>query len=145
VRAVHSLYNDYSTCVSAASAPREAAAASSPAVPPTSFSSGTTVVTSAANGTAPSAAVTSIAFAPVASCSISSRRVSAARARRLSSLVGGIQRIYDGGWDPSAESDGSKSEQVKQCMDLAHFIHWLHLKAVNSPGEQRRKCLEVVR
>jgi hypothetical protein len=24
-----------------------------------------------------------------------------------------IQRTYDGGWDPSAQSDGSQSEQVK--------------------------------
>jgi hypothetical protein len=28
-----------------------------------------------------------------------------------------------GGWVPSRESDSSRSEQVKQCMDLAHFIH----------------------
>jgi hypothetical protein len=28
-----------------------------------------------------------------------------------------------GGWVPSRESDSSKSEQVKQCMDLEHFIH----------------------
>jgi hypothetical protein len=32
-------------------------------------------------------------------------------------LVDGIQRIYDGGWDPSAQRDDSKSEQVRQCMD----------------------------
>jgi hypothetical protein len=31
--------------------------------------------------------------------------------------AGGIQRIYDGGWDPSVESDNSQSEQVKHCMD----------------------------
>jgi hypothetical protein len=40
-------------------------------------------------------------------------------------LVDGIQRI-DGiycGWDPSVQSGGSKSEQVKHCMDLEHFIH----------------------
>jgi hypothetical protein len=28
-------------------------------------------------------------------------------------LVDGIQRMYDGGWNPSAESDNSKSEQVR--------------------------------
>jgi hypothetical protein len=33
-----------------------------------------------------------------------------------------------GGWDPSAVSDDSKSEQVKQCMDLVHCLHWLHLE-----------------
>jgi hypothetical protein len=33
-----------------------------------------------------------------------------------------------GGWDPSAESDNSKSEQVKHCMDLEHCMHWLHLE-----------------
>jgi hypothetical protein len=38
-------------------------------------------------------------------------------------MVDGIQRIYDGGWDRSAESVGSKSEQVKQCTDLEHCLH----------------------
>jgi hypothetical protein len=28
-------------------------------------------------------------------------------------MVGGIQRIHDGGWDPSAQSGGSKSAQVR--------------------------------
>jgi hypothetical protein len=28
-----------------------------------------------------------------------------------------------GGWVPSRENDSSRSEQVKQCMDLEHFIH----------------------
>jgi hypothetical protein len=28
-----------------------------------------------------------------------------------------------GGWDPSAESGGSKSEQAQQCIDLEHFVH----------------------
>jgi hypothetical protein len=32
-----------------------------------------------------------------------------------------------GGWDPSAQSEGSKSEQARQCMDLQHCLHWLHL------------------
>jgi hypothetical protein len=39
------------------------------------------------------------------------------------------------GWDPSRESDNSKSEpseskseQVRQCMDLEHCLHWLHLE-----------------
>jgi hypothetical protein len=30
--------------------------------------------------------------------------------------------------DPSAQSGGSKSEQVRQCMDLEHCPHWLHLE-----------------
>jgi hypothetical protein len=33
-----------------------------------------------------------------------------------------------GGWDPSAQSEGSKSEQVRQRMDLEHCLHWLHLE-----------------
>ena len=32
-------------------------------------------------------------------------------------------------WDPSAQSDSNKSEQVKQCMDLKHCLHWLHAVA----------------
>jgi hypothetical protein len=32
------------------------------------------------------------------------------------------------GWVPSGESDSSKSEQVKECMDLEHCLHWLHLE-----------------
>jgi hypothetical protein len=43
-------------------------------------------------------------------------------------LVNGIQRIYHGGWDPRAESVNSKSEQVKQGVDLDHCLHWLHLE-----------------
>jgi hypothetical protein len=31
-------------------------------------------------------------------------------------------------WDPSGESSNSKSEQVKQCMDLEHCLHCLHLE-----------------
>jgi hypothetical protein len=31
------------------------------------------------------------------------------------------------GWDPSAQSDGSKSEQARHCMDLQHCLHWLRL------------------
>jgi hypothetical protein len=42
-------------------------------------------------------------------------------------MLDGIQRIYDGGWDPSAQSGDSKSEQVIQCVDLEHCPHWLHL------------------
>jgi hypothetical protein len=38
-------------------------------------------------------------------------------------LVDGIQRIYDGGWDPSEESEESKSEQVMHCMDPQHCLH----------------------
>jgi hypothetical protein len=34
-----------------------------------------------------------------------------------------IQRIYDGGWDPSGGSDSSKSEQATRYMDLEHFVH----------------------
>jgi hypothetical protein len=37
-------------------------------------------------------------------------------------MVGGIQRIYDGGWDPRAESGRSKSEQVKHCVDREHCL-----------------------
>jgi hypothetical protein len=40
----------------------------------------------------------------------------------LMSVYGGMQRSYSyvlGGWDPSAESDGSDPEQVTQCIDLA--------------------------
>jgi hypothetical protein len=33
-----------------------------------------------------------------------------------------------GGWDPSAQSGGSMSEQVEECMDLEHRLHWLHLE-----------------
>jgi hypothetical protein len=46
-----------------------------------------------------------------------------------------------GGWDPSAQSEENKSEQVRQCMDLSeqvrqcmdlqhclHCLHWLHLE-----------------
>jgi hypothetical protein len=43
---------------------------------------------------------------------------------KVEHLVDGIQRIYgmvDG--VPSAQSDNSKSEQVRQCMDLQHSLH----------------------
>jgi hypothetical protein len=33
-----------------------------------------------------------------------------------------------GGWDPSAQSEESKSEQARQCMDVEHCLHWLHLE-----------------
>jgi hypothetical protein len=33
-----------------------------------------------------------------------------------------------GGWVRSRESDSSRSEQVKQCMDLQHCPHWLNLE-----------------
>jgi hypothetical protein len=39
--------------------------------------------------------------------------------RRCLGLVGGIQRIYDGGWDPSGESDNSKSEQARASQPLS--------------------------
>jgi hypothetical protein len=32
------------------------------------------------------------------------------------------------GWDPSGESEERKSEQARQCMDLEHSLHWLHLE-----------------
>jgi hypothetical protein len=54
-----------------------------------------------------------------------------ARSHLVREWRGGIQRIYDGGWDPSGESDNSKSEQVKQCMDLEHCLHCLHLEATH--------------
>jgi hypothetical protein len=31
------------------------------------------------------------------------------------------------GGERGGESDSSKSEQVKECMDLKHFLHWVHL------------------
>jgi hypothetical protein len=31
-------------------------------------------------------------------------------------------------WNPSAQSDDSKSEQVKHCIHLQHSLHWLHLE-----------------
>jgi hypothetical protein len=62
-------------------------------------------------------------------------------------MVGGIQRIYDGRWDPSEEkvSGNNNSEQVTQCMDLEHLcplatlgahytgytwspLHWLYFE-----------------
>jgi hypothetical protein len=30
------------------------------------------------------------------------------------------------GWDPSAQSAESKSEQARQCMDLEYYLHCLH-------------------
>jgi hypothetical protein len=33
-----------------------------------------------------------------------------------------------GGWDPSVQSGGSMSEQVKKCINLEHCLHWLHLE-----------------
>jgi hypothetical protein len=41
-------------------------------------------------------------------------------------MVSAIQRTYDGGCDPNGEREISKSEQVKQCMDLEHCLHCLH-------------------
>jgi hypothetical protein len=38
----------------------------------------------------------------------------------LRDVVDGIQE--------SAQSDDSKSEQVRQCVDLQHYLHWLHLE-----------------
>jgi hypothetical protein len=32
------------------------------------------------------------------------------------------------GWNPSAHSGESKTEQVRQCMALEHCLHWLHLE-----------------
>jgi hypothetical protein len=39
-----------------------------------------------------------------------------------------------GGWDPIAQSEGSKSEQVKQCMNLQHCLHQLHLEPTHRVG-----------
>jgi hypothetical protein len=47
--------------------------------------------------------------------------------RRVRRGSGGLVLWGVGGRDPSAESDNSKSEQVEQCMDLEHRLHWLHL------------------
>jgi hypothetical protein len=34
--------------------------------------------------------------------------------------------IWYSGWDPSAQSEESKSEQVKHCIDLVHCVHGAH-------------------
>jgi hypothetical protein len=56
-------------------------------------------------------------------------------------IVDAIQRIYDSGWDPRAESNGSKSEQVRQCMDLQHCLHWLHLEPLSITHLVDENCL----
>jgi hypothetical protein len=43
----------------------------------------------------------------------------------------GDDYLYEGPcgrWDPSEENEENKSEQVRQCMDLEHCLHWLHLE-----------------
>jgi hypothetical protein len=40
----------------------------------------------------------------------------------------GYMMYGKGGWDPSGESEESKPEQVRQCMDLEHCLHSLHLE-----------------
>jgi hypothetical protein len=47
---------------------------------------------------------------------------------RDNKCTGQFIRDLCSGWDPSAESDNSKSEQVKNCMDLEHCLHLLHLE-----------------
>jgi hypothetical protein len=47
---------------------------------------------------------------------------------RTAALGDGIQRICDGRWDPSAESDNSKSKQATDCMDLEHCRHGPYLE-----------------
>jgi hypothetical protein len=37
--------------------------------------------------------------------------------------------VWYGGWDPSEQNEENKSEQVRQCMDLEHCLHWLHAVA----------------
>jgi hypothetical protein len=59
-------------------------------------------------------------------------------AARSSALVDGIQRIYCG-WDPSAESDSSKSEQVNRCMDLKHSA-LAHLEPTHLPKQKSCRC-----
>jgi hypothetical protein len=59
--------------------------------------------------------------------------------------VDGIQRIYDGGWNPSAASDGSKSEQVMRCMDPKHCVHWLHLEPTSEVEVPDTHVLLLVR
>jgi hypothetical protein len=65
-------------------------------------------------------------------------------------MVDGIQRIYDGGWDPSEESDHSESEQARQCIDL-HRLKLdplTHLEEARVPhangGEGDRHRVEAV-
>jgi hypothetical protein len=41
---------------------------------------------------------------------------------------GNVDSWAAGRWDPSGESVNSESEQVRQCMDLEHCLHWLHLE-----------------
>ena len=50
----------------------------------------------------------------------------------------GYIMVWYGGWDPCAQSDGSKSEQVRQCMDLQHSLHWLHLGPTHQYGRVQR-------
>jgi hypothetical protein len=66
-------------------------------------------------------------------------------------MVDGIQRIYDGRRDPSAQRDDSKSEQAMQCMDLQHCLHWLHLgpthqhRPTGPPTDEPRDVFRVER
>jgi hypothetical protein len=53
-------------------------------------------------------------------------------------MVDMIQRIYDGGYDPSAQSEESKSEQVRQCMDLSEQV-----RQCMDLSEQVRQCMDL--
>jgi hypothetical protein len=45
------------------------------------------------------------------------------------------------GWGPRAQSDDSKSEQVRQCMDLQHCLHWLHAVAPTHLKPRHVRCI----
>jgi hypothetical protein len=62
------------------------------------------------------------------------------RIQRIYDGVDGIQRIYDSGWDPSAQSDDSRSEQVKRCMDLKHCVSFLHLEPAHLLRDRLHSC-----
>jgi hypothetical protein len=48
-------------------------------------------------------------------------------------------RASTGRWDPSAHSGNSNSERVRQCIDLEHCLHWLHLEPTHL-NEQRHQA-----
>jgi hypothetical protein len=59
-----------------------------------------------------------------------------------------IQRIYDGGWNPSAASDDGKSEKVRHWMNLercVHWLHWLHLEPTSEVEVPDTHVLLLVR
>jgi hypothetical protein len=45
---------------------------------------------------------------------------------------------------PSAQSEGIKSAQVRQCMDRKHCLHWLHAVSPTHLGWWRGSCEATV-